>query len=118
MKPIIPADRRAANISAAFTPFVYPDGVALGDTVLQPNTDRPLGTGFHLYRMPPGMTTRGHRHNGEEHFFVLEGELIDNDGMVFRKGDIVSYRDGTEHSSHSDSGCLLVVYITDPETVL
>ena len=31
-----PEDRRIANIhQAAFTPFVYPDGVALGDSVLQ-----------------------------------------------------------------------------------
>ena len=118
MKPISPHDRRAAHVSAAFSPFVYPDGVALGDEVLQPNTDRPLGEGFHLYRMPAGMTTRGHRHNGEEHFFVLEGELIDSDGTVFRKGDIVSYRSGTEHNSHSPSGCLLVVYITEAETVI
>ena len=43
MKPITPDTRRAANSAAAFTPFVYPDGVALGDAVLQPNTDRPLG---------------------------------------------------------------------------
>ena len=118
MKPIPPADRRVANLTDAFTPFVYPDGVALGDSVLQPDTDRTLGTGLHLYRMPPGMTTRGHRHNGAEHFYVLEGELVDNDGTVFRKGDIVSYRDGTEHSSHTATGCLLVVYITGPETVL
>ena len=118
MKPITPDTRRTAHVAQPFTPFVYPDGVALGDTVLQPNTDRPLGVGFHLYRMPPGMTTRGHRHNGEEHFFVLEGELTDNDGTTFRKGDIVSYRDGTEHQSHTTNGCLLVVYITGPETVL
>jgi anti-sigma factor ChrR (cupin superfamily) len=110
--------RRAASITDAFTPFVYPDGVALGDTILQPNSDRPLGEGFHLYRMPPGMTTRAHRHNGEEHFFVLEGELTDSDGTVFRKGDIVSYTDGSEHSSHTTHGCTLVVWISQPETVL
>ena len=118
MKPILPTDRRIANISAPFTPFVYPDGVALGGAALQPNTDRPLGEGFFLYRMPAGMMTREHRHNGEEHFYVLEGELIDNDGTVLRKGDIVSYRDGAEHSSHSPTGCLLVVYVTGAETVL
>ncbi len=118
MKPITPDTRRSANLSDTFTAFVYPDGVALGDAILQPNTDRPLGTGFHLYRMPPGMTTRGHRHNGEEHFYVLDGEIVDNDGTVFRAGDIVSYRDGTEHHSYTPNGCTLVVYITEEETVL
>ena len=32
MKPIPPADRRVANLTDAFTPFAYPDGVALGDS--------------------------------------------------------------------------------------
>lgn len=118
MKPLTPDTRRHARASDAFTPFVYPDGVALGDAVLQPNTDRPLGEGFHLYRMPPGMTTRGHRHEGEEHFYVIEGDLTDSDGTTFGPGDIVSYRGGTEHSSHTENGCLLVVWISHAETVL
>ena len=59
MQPIDPNHRRIANIHrAAFTPFVYPDGVALGDAVLQLDSGQPLGVGFHVYRMPPGMTTR------------------------------------------------------------
>ena len=75
MKPIAPADRKIANIhSAAFKPFVYPDGTALGDSILQLDDGIELGTGFHVYRMPPGMTTRGHRHNGNEQFLILEGE--------------------------------------------
>lgn len=118
MKPLTADTRRHARASDAFTPFVYPDGVALGDAVLQPNTDRPLGEGFHLYRMPPGMVTRGHRHEGEEHFYVIEGDLTDSDGTTFGPGDIVSYRDGTEHHSSTRNGCLLVVWISAAETVL
>ena len=119
MKPIDPTHRRIANIhQAEFKPFVYPDGLALGDTVLQLDDSKDLGIGFHVYRMPPGMTTRGHRHEGEEHFYVIEGDLTDNDGTTFGPGDIVSYRDGTEHSSHTKNGCLLVVWISGPETVL
>lgn len=117
MKPIAPADRRVANIhQAAFTPFVYPDGVALGDAVLQLDDTTELGTGFHVYRMPPGMTTRGHRHNGHEQFLILEGELVESDGTIFRKGDLVFYRDGTEHNSHTPNGCLLAVHIVAAET--
>lgn len=118
MKPISPQDRRSAHVSSEFTPFVYPDGVTLGEEVLQPNKDRPLGEGFHLYRMPPGMTTRSHRHEGEEHFYVIEGDLTDSDGTTFGPGDIVSYRGGTEHNSHTRNGCLLVVWISAAETVL
>ena len=85
MKPVDPSHRRIANIhQAAFTPFVYPDGLALGDAVLQLDDTVELGTGFHVYRMPPGMTTRSHRHNGHEQFLILEGELHENDGTIFR----------------------------------
>jgi anti-sigma factor ChrR (cupin superfamily) len=116
MKPIDPNDRRIANIrEATFTPFVYPDGAALGDAILQLDDTRELGVGFHVYRMPAGMTTRGHRHNGHEQFLILEGELHESDGTVFRAGDLVFYRDGTEHHSYTPNGCLLAVHIAGPE---
>lgn len=119
MKPIDPSDRRVANIHRAeFRPFVYDDGVALGDQVLQLDDSLPLGEGFHVYRMPAGMTTRGHRHNGAEQFLILEGELHESDGTVLRAGDMVWYRDGSEHHSHSPNGCLLAVHITRAETPL
>lgn len=119
MQPITQGNRKVANImTGAFTPFVYEDDVALGDSVLQLDDSQPLGTGFHVYRMPAGMSSRPHRHNGAEQFLVLEGELIDNDGTVFRRGDLVWFRDGTEHSSYTPNGCLLAVHITAPETTL
>jgi quercetin dioxygenase-like cupin family protein len=117
MHPIDPKHRRIANIhQAPFRPFVYPDGVALGDTVLQLDDSQTLGVGFHVYRMPPGITTRGHRHNGHEQFLILEGELHESDGTILRAGDMVFYRDGTEHNSYTPNGCLLAVHIAGPET--
>lgn len=116
MRDITEADRKIANIhEARFEPFVYPDGLALGDAVLQLDTDVPLGTGFHVYRMPAGMTTRGHRHNGHEQFLILEGELHESDGRVLKAGDLVFYRDGSEHHSYTPNGCLLAVHIAGPE---
>jgi anti-sigma factor ChrR (cupin superfamily) len=116
MKPIDPNDRKIANIHrAAYQSFLYPDGVALGDTILQLDDSQELGTGFHVYRMPPGMTTRGHRHNGHEQFLILEGELHESDGTILRAGDLVFYRDGTEHNSFTPNGCLLAVHISAPE---
>lgn len=117
MRPVKTSDRRVANINSTnFAPLVLEDGVALGDTVLQLDDDQPLGIGFHVYRMPPGMTTRPHRHNGHEQFLILEGELVENDGTVFKKGDLVWLRDGTEHCSYTPHGCLLAVHIADKET--
>ena len=119
MRDVKPEDRRIANIfEAEYKPFVFEDGVALGDAVLQLGDQAPLGTGFHVYRMPPGMTTRPHRHNGHEEFLILDGELIENDGTVFRKGDLVWLRDGTEHCSTTPNGCLLAVHIAAPETTV
>lgn len=119
MKPIDPKDRRIANIhDADFVPFVYPDGVSLGDAVLQLDDSRELGEGFHVYRMPAGMTTRGHRHNGHEQFLILEGELHESDGTILRAGDLVFYADGTEHNSYTPGGCLLAVHIAAAETPL
>ena len=116
MKSIAAADRRIANIyDTAFTAIVNPDGPALGNTILQLDDTQQLGNGFFVYRMPAGMTTRGHRHNGNEQFLILEGELIDNDGTVFSTGDLVFYRDGSEHNSHTPNGCLLAVHISGPE---
>ena len=116
MKPIDPSDRKIANIhSAPFQPFVYPDGTALGDSVLQLDEGAALGTGFHIYRMPAGMTTRGHRHNGHEQFLILSGELHESDGTILRAGDLVFYRDGSEHHSYTPDGCILAVHIAGPE---
>lgn len=116
MKPIADGERRVASIhTAEFKPFAYPDGVALGDAILQLDTDRELGVGFHVYRMPAGMVTRPHRHNGHEQFLILEGELHESDGTVLKAGDMVFYRDGSEHSSYTPDGCLLAVHIAGHE---
>lgn len=109
-------ERKIANIhEAPFVPFVYPDGQAFGDDILQLDAGLPLGEGFHVYRMPPGMTSRRHIHNGHEQFLILEGELIEDDGTVLKPGDMVFYRDGTEHHSYAPKGCLLAVHIAGPE---
>ena len=52
-----------------------------------------------------------HRHNGYEEFYVLEGELIDADGEVFKKGDYIKFEKGSEHSSFSKKGCTLLVIL-------
>lgn len=66
------------------------------------------GNGSYVMRMDPGAETIVHDHAGIEDFLILEGELIDGDGRVLRKGDFVSYAPGTRHNSRSETGCLLV----------
>ena len=37
---------------------------------------------------------------------------------MFRKGDLVWLRDGTEHCSYTPNGCLLAVHIAATETTV
>jgi quercetin dioxygenase-like cupin family protein len=116
MKPIDPKDRKIVNIhEATYQSVTYPDGAILGDTILQLDDEKEQCVGFHIYRMPPGMTTRGHRHNGHEQFLILEGEVHESDGTILRPGDMVFYRNGTEHNSYAPNGCLVAVHISGPE---
>jgi anti-sigma factor ChrR (cupin superfamily) len=68
--------------------------------------------------MTPGSSSEAHQHRGDEEFFVIDGSLRDNDGTVYVKGDLVLLRDGTQHFSVSDDGCLLAVYIPKVEVNL
>jgi len=68
------------------------------------------GVGSYLMRMQPGAETIAHDHSGYEEFVVLEGELIDSDGAVFKTGDFVSFAPGTRHSSRTETGCVLAVF--------
>jgi anti-sigma factor ChrR (cupin superfamily) len=46
---------------------------------------------------------------------VLEGEVKDNDGYVYRPGDFVLLRSGTQHSSHTETGATLAVFVATQE---
>ena len=72
--------------------------------------DRATGQGCYLMRMRPGAVTIAHDHPGVEDFLMLEGELVDSDGTVFRAGDFVSYEAGTHHNSWTTTGCLIAVF--------
>ena len=64
--------------------------------------------GCYIMRMEAGAETIAHTHEGMEDFFILEGELIDDDGVLFKAGDFVSYKPGTRHNSRTETGCLLI----------
>lgn len=117
MKPIGKNERLVANIYRA--PFrMLPDstGQDIGQSVLQLNQDCEDGVGFHAYKMAPGMITETHIHTSHEEFFVLEGDITDNDGTEYVAGDLVLLKAGTEHNSRTKNGCTLLVYIPSAET--
>ena len=112
MKAIDPGDRWIANIYTAPLKTLMSNGVEDGE-VLQLDTDRPLGTGFHLYRIAPGTTTQAHGHIGHEEFLMIEGDLVDHDGIRYGPGDLVWLRAVTAHTSYTEAGCLIVVFATE-----
>jgi hypothetical protein len=105
MKPIPKTDRRVVNIfESAFTP-IQSNGKPDGE-VLQLNTDKPLGSGFYIYKMAPGAATVPHKH---------KGDLRDHDGVDYGPGDLVWLRDGTVHNSSTKNGCLIAVSALEPD---
>jgi anti-sigma factor ChrR (cupin superfamily) len=114
MKPVDPNDRIVANYKTdAFVPFLSDNGEQDGE-VLQVNGGKP-GYGFHVYRMSAGQTTIAHKHVGDEEFLLIEGDLKDHDGYVYKPGDLVCLKSGTEHYSISETGCVLAVYLPNAE---
>ncbi len=61
--------------------------------------------------MEPGAAAQPHEHTCHEQFLVLDGELIENDGTVFKPGDFVMLREGTQHNSRTETGCTLAVFV-------
>ena len=69
------------------------------------------GQGTYLLKMEPGAKSLPHIHTGYEEFLMLEGELIDPDNEIFKKGDFVSFEPGSNHSSYTKDGCLILVFM-------
>ncbi len=73
--------------------------------------DEETGKGCFMIRIEPGGSSLPHVHTGGEYFLMLEGELVDDDGTVFKAGDFVSFAPGSSHSSHSPTGCVAAVFL-------
>ena len=69
------------------------------------------GHGSYLLKMEPGAKSLTHQHTGYEEFLILDGELIDPDDKVFKKGDFVTFEPNSTHSSYTKNGCLVLVFM-------
>ena len=67
--------------------------------------------GTYISKLDPGTKTIPHTHLGYEEFLILDGELIDSDGTIFKKGDFVCYKPNTAHSSFTKKGCLILTFM-------
>ena len=64
-----------------------------------------------LLRMDAGAKSNPHEHTGHEEFLMLDGELIDCDGQVFKRGDYVHFQPGSKHSSTTPKGLHVAGYL-------
>ncbi len=64
-----------------------------------------------LLRFHPGARSTPHEHSGYEQFLILDGELEDCDGTVYRVGDFVTLDPGSRHHSVSYEGCTMLVIL-------
>ena len=69
------------------------------------------GYGSYLLKMDPCAKSLSHTHTGYEEFLMLDGELTDTDGEIFKKGDFVTFEPGSKHFSHTKNGCLVLVFM-------
>ena len=68
------------------------------------------GQGTYILKMDFGTKSLPHEHTNYEEFLMLDGELIDIDNKVFKKGDLVTFVPGSSHSSYTKNGCLILVF--------
>ena len=94
-----------------FTPFNSYGKTISGMSWHKISYDKNTGAGSYILNMAPGARSLKHKHQNYEEFYVLEGELIDEDNTTFGKGDFISYKPGSQHSSFSKKGCLLLVFL-------
>ena len=73
--------------------------------------DEKTNFGTYVSKLEPGTKTLPHIHTGFEEFLILDGELTDPDGKVFKKDDFVSFEPGSHHYSYTKNGCLVLVFM-------
>ena len=73
--------------------------------------EKEKGQGSYILKMDPGAKSIPHEHVSYEEFYMLDGELIDVDGKIFKKGDFISFEPGSKHSSFTEKGFLILVFM-------
>jgi gentisate 1,2-dioxygenase len=116
MRKIEKSDRIVTNIKTAkFKPYVINGDTLSDQSYLQLDDTFPESAGFYIYRMEPGASSLPHEHTCHEQFLMIEGELIDNDGYVYKPGDFVLLKQGTQHNSHTRTGATIAVFVREIE---
>ena len=104
--------RKITNLlNVKFEPFDNYGAPIPGMSWYKISYNQKTGQGSYILKMKPGAKSIPHEHVNFEEFYMLEGELIDTDGKIFKQGDFISFEPGSKHSSHTEKGCLILVFM-------
>ena len=104
--------RKITNpFNVKFEPFDNYGSVVPGMNWHKITYNKETGQGTYILKMNPETKSLPHQHKNYEEFIMLDGELIDPDNKVFKKGDIVTFEPGSSHSSYTKNGCLILVFM-------
>ena len=96
-----------------FEPFDNYGSVVPGMSWHKITYSKESGQGTYILKMNPETKSLPHQHKNYEEFIMLDGELIDPDNKVFKKGDIVTFEPNSNHSSYTKNGCLILVFMRE-----
>ena len=103
--------RKITNpLNVKFEPFDNYGAPLTGMSWHKISYNKKTGQGSYILKMEPGAKSLLHKHINYEEFLVLNGELIDLDKKIFKKGDFITFEPGSTHSSYTKTGCLLLVF--------
>ena len=97
---------RTADI--AFDPYDFDGPLQDNMSYLKLDYDMETRQGAYLIRMEAGAETIAHVHRRREEYYIIEGDLVENDGTELGPGDYVVYEPGSYHNSRTVNGCLLL----------
>ena len=60
--------------------------------------DKITNHGSYILKFEKDIQSIPHIHEGYEEFLILEGEIKDSNGDIYKKGDFVTYGPNTHHS--------------------
>jgi len=75
--------------------------------------DKATGMSTMIFRWAPGARLPEHEHVEIEQSFILQGSLIDQEGIC-TAGNYVWRRAGSRHDAWTDEGCLVLAFFVKP----
>ena len=80
--------------------------------------NKKTGQGSYILKMDPEAKTIPHKHINYEEFYMLDGDLTDADGKTFKRGNFVTFKPGSSHSSYTEKGCLILVFMRSRNKII